>query len=158
MFALFPMGVPWRRKAGVSETANGDAAMVRSLIGSPVYRRSTRGAEVEVDRKSASSLAAVYIAGPFRSNVFFQKVFARMNHCFQPLMGNGNTPGSADRAARRRSSNPSWGTGTPRWVPVSGAHERQRKPRRHGGRNVGVGETVKARALMTGSPIRRNDQ
>jgi hypothetical protein len=80
MFALFPMGVPWRRKAGVSETANGDAAMVRSLIGSPVYRRSTRGAEVEVDRKSASSLAAVYIAGPFCSNVFFQKVCARMNN------------------------------------------------------------------------------
>ena len=84
MFALFPMGVPWRWKAGVSETANGDAAMVRSLIGSPVYRRSTRGAEVEVDRKSASSLAAIYIAGyiagPFRSNVFFQKVCARMNN------------------------------------------------------------------------------
>ena len=80
MLALFPMGVPWRWKAGVSETANGDATMVRSLIGSPVYRRSTRGAEVEVDRKSASGLAAVYIARPFRSNVFFQKVRARMNN------------------------------------------------------------------------------
>jgi hypothetical protein len=30
------------------------------------------------------------------------------------------------------------------------------EPRRHGGRNVGVGESINAPALMTGSPTHRN--